>query len=451
MAAAGSGTAPQVTAPVTPEAADAGASDQAGENPAQNGLASVAASAPLAVSAPTLIPIAPSAPQGMAAGPGTALQMTAPITPEAADAGASNQAGENPARKDLISSTTATLPPASAAIVAATAPLVPLGVAAPLSSLPKLAGAEPAGAGLPDATAGKDPNPTRTLAFAAQLTEVPTSSEAGSAPPITAASQLAADRPTAGDGPAAGEKPGTVPMPPAAVPNIQAEANADLSQKSSDDKGKTDTPEDARQGLPQATLLSTGGLQPGGTQSLASGGLLAPKQPASPAQAIEIDPARPEQKPGPLREISLTLPNTAADSGQKAGDIEVRVLQSAGQVQVTVKTADEQLTQNLRQQLGDLVTRLEHSGYQTETWHPAATAPALGAASAGAESAWQEFRGGAEHGSSNSSGGGDSPPGHGNSQRRNQQQAPPQWLETLEGSFQDNEQSTRSILHGIEY
>jgi hypothetical protein len=240
-------------------------------------------------------------------------------------------------------------------------------------------------------------------------------------------------------------------MSPAAAPNAHAEANADLSQNSSGEKGKTDAPEDARQELPQAALLSTGSPQPAGAQLLVSGGLPAPKQPALAAQAIEVGPALPGEKPGPVRELSLTLPNTAADGDKKAGDVEVRVLESAGQVQVTVKTADNQLAQDLRQQLGDLVTRLEHSGYQTETWHPGGTAPALGAANAGAESAWQEFRGGAEHGSSRNSGGGNSPSGQGNSQRRNQQQAAPQWLETLEGSFQDDEQSTRSILHGIQY
>jgi hypothetical protein len=57
--------------------------------------------------------------------------------------------------------------------------------------------------------------------------------------------------------------------------------------------------------------------------------------------------------------------------GKKQDSIQVRVTDRAGEVRVAVHTGDGELAHSLRGQLGELVTRLEQTGYRTQTWQPA--------------------------------------------------------------------------------
>jgi hypothetical protein len=50
--------------------------------------------------------------------------------------------------------------------------------------------------------------------------------------------------------------------------------------------------------------------------------------------------------------------------------VEVRVAERRGQVTIGVRTPDTQVQQALRQDLGTLVERLEHSGYRAEAFTP---------------------------------------------------------------------------------
>jgi hypothetical protein len=69
-------------------------------------------------------------------------------------------------------------------------------------------------------------------------------------------------------------------------------------------------------------------------------------------------------RPQPAREISLRL------SGNETGELDLRITERAGKVQVSVRTSDENLSSSLQSNLGDLVGRLERKGFATETWTP---------------------------------------------------------------------------------
>ncbi len=90
-----------------------------------------------------------------------------------------------------------------------------------------------------------------------------------------------------------------------------------------------------------------------------------PEVPSKPAE-IQTPAEPPSAGPvAPLRDISLHL--SAADQDK----VEVKVVQSAGEVRVAVRSADPELTVSLQQGLGDLVGRLESRGMHAETWKPA--------------------------------------------------------------------------------
>lgn len=70
-----------------------------------------------------------------------------------------------------------------------------------------------------------------------------------------------------------------------------------------------------------------------------------------------------------VREVSLRL------DGAATGPVDVQFADRAGQVQVAVRTADQDLAKSLQGNLGDLVGRLEDKGFKTEAWTPAAASP----------------------------------------------------------------------------
>jgi hypothetical protein len=53
--------------------------------------------------------------------------------------------------------------------------------------------------------------------------------------------------------------------------------------------------------------------------------------------------------------------------------VEVRLSERAGEVRMTVRTADEPLADTLRENLPALSARLAESGFKSEAWHPAAS------------------------------------------------------------------------------
>src|SRR4029077_12969172 len=67
---------------------------------------------------------------------------------------------------------------------------------------------------------------------------------------------------------------------------------------------------------------------------------------------------------GPMKEISMRI---EAAEGQK---VDIRIVQRAGDLQIAVKSADDNTTQGLRHGLSDLANRLNETGYHAETWRP---------------------------------------------------------------------------------
>jgi hypothetical protein len=72
-------------------------------------------------------------------------------------------------------------------------------------------------------------------------------------------------------------------------------------------------------------------------------------------------------KSEPVRDLSLLVGSSST------GQVEVKVQERAGEIRVAVHSSNPELTTELRQQLGDLVGKLERSGYHTETYKPSLT------------------------------------------------------------------------------
>jgi hypothetical protein len=77
----------------------------------------------------------------------------------------------------------------------------------------------------------------------------------------------------------------------------------------------------------------------------------------------------PDSPPAQVHDLSLVVPRPA-DDGRPGEPVKVRVVERAGEVKLAVHTGDANLAQSLREDLGELVRRLEQSGYRAETWRP---------------------------------------------------------------------------------
>jgi hypothetical protein len=95
-----------------------------------------------------------------------------------------------------------------------------------------------------------------------------------------------------------------------------------------------------------------------------------PAPAAEPADIPHLEP-EPNRLPGAP---SSHAPDAHAISVRvtDAGDarVELKVTEHAGAVRVSVRTADADLAGSLRENLGDLVHKLEQSGFRADTWHP---------------------------------------------------------------------------------
>jgi hypothetical protein len=85
--------------------------------------------------------------------------------------------------------------------------------------------------------------------------------------------------------------------------------------------------------------------------------------------------------PSPITEVADVAPQTAAARpqtidlkipGDNHADVAVRVSQRAGDVEVTVRTADGDLAQSLKQHLPELSDRLGQNGVHGDIWQPSA-------------------------------------------------------------------------------
>ncbi|MGO9096572.1 MAG: hypothetical protein ACLQGV_15285 [Bryobacteraceae bacterium] len=286
---------------------------------------------------------------------------------------------------------------------------------------------------------GKPAAAKTELAFAARLTEQSSGSAAsdGSSPAASAAKNDAAAIPVP---PPAAEGASTTPS--LAAPSIRLASSKEPEKAS---------PESS------SGVLEPAGARADTTVPAGSGPLLrSTAQPATaakdiaPAAPLDVEPARAQLGPQPVRQLSIVIPQTASD-GVTPEPVEVRLLDSGGQLHVAVRSADPSLNQSLGNQLGDLVTQLEHSGYRTETWRPVVSAAVVGGVSAVSGTSAQQLRGGTDQQGSSGSGrgnqGGDAEDSS-KRQRRDQDKTAPQWLDLLEESGSPQTNSERISLHG---
>lgn len=81
------------------------------------------------------------------------------------------------------------------------------------------------------------------------------------------------------------------------------------------------------------------------------------------ARSAEIEslPQRAVPRPGAVREIAIQLP------GSDARPVDLHIVETGGKVHVEVRTDDSRLASTLRDNVGELVQKLDHSGYHAET------------------------------------------------------------------------------------
>ncbi|MCW5976756.1 MAG: hypothetical protein KIT09_01700 [Bryobacteraceae bacterium] len=146
-------------------------------------------------------------------------------------------------------------------------------------------------------------------------------------------------------------------------------------------------------------------------------------QTARPAPAApEFAPPAAAKPVAPAQALHLRLNAGANDSG-----VDLRVAERGGMLRVAVRTADPDLREALRDDLGRLVARVEDQGLRAEVW-----TPAVGARTASGEGRDPQTGAGFSYQESPSGGrsGGES-----GQDRREERQGRPAWLDQLEETF----------------
>jgi len=159
---------------------------------------------------------------------------------------------------------------------------------------------------------------------------------------------------------------------------------------------------------------------------------LAAPAPASPSHILAAVNEPAAAPAVPLRHIALQV-------GQNADAVRVDVVERGGQVHVAVRTPDQELTGSLRDHLGDLVARVERSGFRSESWIPPATTQ-----ESREQPAQQQGHAQQQPGRE------DNPQGRQQQQQRQQQDAQdaPQWLREMQRlmTAQDTPKENRTWL-----
>jgi hypothetical protein len=129
-----------------------------------------------------------------------------------------------------------------------------------------------------------------------------------------------------------------------------------------------------------------------------------------------------------MKDISIQIGSGANSK------VEVRLVQQAGELHVAVHTPDSDVARGLQQGLPDLVSKLQESGYRSESWRPADTSAPANAATTQPQSSSNHSRqqdAGTSSGWSQQQGG----------QRNRNQSDQPRWVEDLESSLKGGERA----------
>lgn len=162
-------------------------------------------------------------------------------------------------------------------------------------------------------------------------------------------------------------------------------------------------------------------------------------EPAAAPPAVRVpEPVLETAKTAPIRELSLQLPS----AGDKAVDL--HIVDDRGKLHVEVRTSDVQLASSLRDNVGDLVQKLDHSGYRTESRDQVgATGATSGSSQSGPDGGKPSTEQDRQPGGQGGHSGQPQQQGHGRGNR-------PRWLEEIVTNFraaaqQENETPWQSI------
>jgi hypothetical protein len=210
--------------------------------------------------------------------------------------------------------------------------------------------------------------------------------------------------------------------PSNAAQQLSSQMTAASAAASAKKTGVGDAPADSSQ--LNANLLSQAAAAAFQKNGELNSAAPAQKPSAAPASAPDLEASQLDPAPKlstPLKDISLQVTRPGSEN------VDVRVVQQAGEVRVAVHTGDSDLVHGLRQGLSDLVGRLEENGYRAETWRPVSVAAPVGSTSESAHTAGNSRNADSQ-----------SQPGWSqqDSGRRNQNQSnQPRWVEELESSM----------------
>lgn len=161
-----------------------------------------------------------------------------------------------------------------------------------------------------------------------------------------------------------------------------------------------------------------------------------PESKAATATAVRTEAVEPVS----IRRIATVQPRAVQDVVvqipiENSRKVEVQVAERAGEVRVAVRTADPELNQALRVELGSLVNRLETAGYRADSL--AASESHVSSSSASR----QDPSSSEQHGSRGFSGQGQEPPGQGSSGQRRREQETPPWTEQFSNSLKPEQET----------
>jgi hypothetical protein len=210
------------------------------------------------------------------------------------------------------------------------------------------------------------------VAFALQMKAVPTPASAAphAAPAGLPAAEGSAPTPLPG-------QPGGVPGPDPAAASQRRVSLPDEADHTPARAGREPRPEVApaeRTGPPAGA--TAGKINPPGSPDAQVRTETAPERPAA-TEAAAAKPVRPQDvmdgaaKPDAVKPPLVRDMKFEVTGGQQR--VEVRLSERAGEVKMTVRTADEPLADTLRENLPALSARLAESGFKSEAWHPAAS------------------------------------------------------------------------------
>lgn len=148
------------------------------------------------------------------------------------------------------------------------------------------------------------------------------------------------------------------------------------------------------------------------------------------ARTLPPEPRTDTSKAAPLREITLKV------SGDSDRPVDLHIVNERGKLHVEVRTSDPQLASSLRENVGDLIQKLDRAGFR-EDFHQGAPIRADSSQAGGPGHQNGHSGNGAQR--QNTGNGGDGQPGHQQQQDQGRGNRP-RWLEEIVRNFHSSEE-----------